>query len=109
MAGFPNDYTVGSRPTPNSSGRGRAIVHHGQGLGLLNSPQLASENYQKIKAPKAEAKTAEELVEKYGVNVPNSAIASSGVSWFDLQKAQQKALQNNTTKQQDSKSSIFGN
>lgn len=105
MTLFPNDYTVGSRPTPNSSGRGRAIVHHGQGLGLanLNLPD------QKIKAPKAEAKTAEQLVEKYGANVPNSAIASSGVSLFDLQKAQQKALQNNTTKQQDSKSSIFGN
>lgn len=104
MAGFPIDYTVGSSP----SGRVRSIVHHQQGLGLakLNSPELAD---QKIKAPKAEAKTAEQLVEKYGANVPNSAIASSGVSLFDLQKAQQKSLQNNTTKQQDSKSSIFGN
>lgn len=104
MAGFPNDYTVGSRPTPNPSDRVRAIVHHQQGLGLakLNSP-VCSE--QKPKAPNARAKTAEQLVEKYGANVPNSAIASSGVSLFDLQKAQQ----NNTTKQQDSKSSIFGN
>lgn len=108
MAGFPNDYTVGSRPTPNPSDRVRAIVHHQQGLGLakLNSP-VCSE--QKPKAPNARAKTAEQLVEKYGANVPNSAIASSGVSLFDLQKAQQKSLQNNTTKQQDSKSSIFGN
>lgn len=102
MAGFPNDYTVGSSP----SGRVRSIVHHQQGLGLanLNSPKIAGENYQKPQAPKAEAKTAEQLVEQYGANVPNSAIASSGVSLFDLQKALQ-----NSTKQQDSKSSIFGN
>lgn len=107
MAGFPNDYTVGSSP----SGRVRSIVHHkqGQGLANLNSPKIAGENYRKPQAPKAEAKTAEQLVEKYGANVPNSAIASSGVSLFDLQKAQQKAIQNNSTKQQDSKSSIFGN